>query len=155
MAVALSKATIQAVLLYWVSSCTNAAELTASAALTEVFNSNDFASVEALFSGPWHHFANAGEDDSIEVPQSERWRLLVIPAIEEGDTLLVLERVVMGAEGCCIRVAERRLLKFSNHNHFVFERWQGPYSFEFSMADRRYLISGIDTGRTEISPYRN
>lgn len=73
---------------------------------------------------------------------------------------LYIEKVTLGSEGCCKRITSVRKLDrqmfgeaFNLRGEFTgltFIEWRSTTSFEFSIHNRRFLITDIDKSQVQI-----
>ena len=113
------------------------------------------AAIESLHAGPWRFYSETEADGPMNAPRAERWRMLRLSRQEESEDYLLIERVVMGDEGCCIRVQDRMRLRLFGTGEFGFVAWQGVDRFIFRYASEQYIIAGLGSAKIEMLPYRN
>jgi hypothetical protein len=134
----------------------NGAVAQVSVASDSVEFADYYAWVNSISIGPVDWItSDSGFDEETLPPETVRgefWRIAIASA--EESKIYYVERITMGSEGCCMRVASaERLETYSLADRldlpitvsFAPVRWTSPHSYIFEAEGRQFEIRGLGT----------
>jgi hypothetical protein len=115
-----------------------------------------YLAISDMSTGPWLFYDNVSEEAPAGKPRGERWRVVVVPPSEEGPTGVVLEKITMGPEGCCLRLRGRwQLEAHQDLAAFRVVEWRSPTELVFSLGNDSYVLAGLGTKVPAITSHEH
>ncbi len=115
-----------------------------------------YLAITEMSAGPWLFYDNVPEEAPENTARGERWRVVVVPPSEEGSTDIVLEKITIGPEGCCLRLQGRwQLNATQDMAQFRIVEWRSPTEFVFALGNERFSISGLNTKTPTVTPHEH